>query len=144
MATEVQHQSEQSVTSLVGGIVSDLQDLVKQQMRLTRQEIEADLRKYKEASSVLALGMGVLLISLFSICLMLGHLFHWLAAPAGADSSALPLWASFAVVSAIFVTAGIAMVFAGKKKIDAVGNPLQESAQALKESIEWKTNKSPS
>jgi hypothetical protein len=36
---------------------------------------------------------------------------------------------------------GIVMVRAGKKRIDSVGIPLHESAQALKETIEWKTNK---
>jgi hypothetical protein len=144
MATEVQHQSEQSLTSLVGGIVSDFQDLIKQQMKLTRREIEADLRKYKEASSLLAMSMGILLITVFSICLMLGHLFHWLAAPAGADPSALPLWASFALVSGLFGTTGVCMMLAGKKKIESVGNPLHDTEQALKENIEWKTNKSPS
>ena len=50
MATEVQNQSEQSVAALVGGIVGDVQDLIKQQLELTRKEIEADLRKTREAA----------------------------------------------------------------------------------------------
>jgi len=144
MATEVQNPSEQSLTSLVTGIVSDFQDLIKQQMKLTRQEIEADLRKYKEASSFLALGLGVLFLSLFTACLMLGLLVYWLAAPPGTDPSSLPLWASFALVTGLLLISGLVMVRAGKKKIDSVGVPLHESAQALKETIEWKTNKNPS
>lgn len=140
MATEVQNHSEQSVTSLVSGIVSDMQDLIKQQLRLTRQEIEADLRKSKEAVSFLALGYGILLLSTFAVCLMLAHLFHWLSAPAGSDLATLPLWACYAAVALLFFLAGAFAIVAGKKKINAIGNPLHDTAQALKENLEWKTS----
>jgi len=144
MATEVQHQSEQSVTSLVSGIVSDIQDLVKQQLRLTRQEIETDLRKSKEPVSLLAVGWLICLVGAFAICLMLAHLFHWLGAPSGSDPSSLPLWASFAIVASLFLIVGGGLMMAGKKKLEAIGTPLHETVQALKENIEWKTKASPS
>jgi len=144
MATEVQNYSEQSVTSLVSGIVSDFQDLVKQQMRLTRQEIEADLRKTKEGVSSLAIGGGLALLGAFAGCLAVAHLLHWLAAPAGSDPSSLPLWASFAITALLFLSgAGIAFV-AGKKKLDALRNPLPDTSLAMKENLEWKTKPSPS
>jgi len=139
MATEVQNHSEESVTSLASGIVSDFQDLLKQQLHLTRQEIKAELRQTKEAALFLALGGMISLIGLFAVCLMLAHLLHWLGAPAGTDNSALPLWASFAVVGSLFLLAGGFTIIAGKKKLDAIGTPLHETAQALKENIEWKT-----
>jgi len=142
MATEVQNHTEPSVTSLVSGIVSDFQDLIKQQLLLTRKEIEADLRKSKEAVSILAVGWTICLIGVFAVCLMLALLLHWLGAPAGTDPSSLPLWASFAVVGCLFLIGGVASIVAGKKKIDAIG--LEDTAQALKENIEWKTKTSPS
>lgn len=144
MATEVQNHSEHSVTSLVSGIVSDMQDLFKQQLRLTRQEIEADFRKTKEAASLLVVGVITTMLGAFAACLMLAHLLHWLGAPAGDDRSSLPLWASFAVVGILFLIGGGLAIMAGKKRMDAVGIPLHETAQALKENIEWKTKASPS
>jgi len=144
MANEVQNQSEQSVAALVSGIVSDFQDLIKQQIRQTRQEIETDLQQSKEAVSFLAAGGGICLCGLVAVCLMLAHLFHWLGAPADTDPSVLPLWASFAVAGALFLLGGGGLLLIGRSKLKAMGTPLHETAQALKENIEWKTKASPS
>jgi uncharacterized membrane protein (DUF485 family) len=142
MATEVQNHSEQGVATLVSGIVTDVQDLIKQQLQLTRKEIEADFRKTREAASFLALGLGVLFFGVFSFCLMAAHLIHFLATPAGVrDPATIPLWACHGIVAAVFLVAGGGMAFAGKKKFDSF-NPLpDESAQVLKENIEWIANK---
>ncbi len=147
MATEVSNQTEPSVTSLLGGIVSDFQDLVKQQMALTRHEIVTDIRKGKEAASLLAAGMAITVLGVFALCMMLAHLLHWLATPAGAaagDPSYLPLWASFGLVGGAFVIGGGFTVMAGKKKLDSVSDPLHDTSQGLKENIEWKTKARPS
>ena len=147
MATEVQNHSEPSVTSLVGGIVSDFQDLIKQQLRLTRQEIEADLRKTKETVSLLAVGAILCLLGAFTSCLMLAHLIHWLATPATAvavDPATLPLWGCFGLVAAALWLAGGYMLLSAKKKVDEASSPLHDTAQGLKENLEWKTKASPS
>jgi len=142
MATEVQnHPEQQSLTSLVSGIVTDFQDLVKQQLQLTRREIEADLRKTREAASLWALGLGVVLLGAITLCLMLAHLIHWLALPATAaaayDPASIPLWACYLIVSAVLLGSGLCLVLAGKKKMEAV-HPLDNPAtQALKENVQW-------
>jgi len=144
MTTEVQNHSEtNSVATLVGGIVSDVQDLIKQQLQLTRKEIEADFRKTREAASVLAVGAGLLFLGGFAFCLMVAHLIHFLATPAGVtpDSATIPLWGCHAIVAAVFLIGGGGLAFAGKKKFDSF-NPLpDESAQVLKENLEWIANK---
>jgi len=143
MASEVQNHPEQSVAGLVSGIVTDLQDLIKQQLQLTRKEIEADFRKTREAASLLALGVGVVFFGCFAFCLMLAHLIHFLAIPAGVvrDSATIPLWACHGIVAAVLLVVGGGLAFAGKKKFDSF-NPLpDESAQVLQENIEWIANK---
>jgi Na+/proline symporter len=145
MATEVQNRSEQSMTSLVSGIVGDVQDLIKQQLALTRKEIEADLRKTRDAATLLAVGIGLALFGCFALCLMLAHLLHYLTTPAAlratAEPAAIPLWGCYCIVTAVLLGVGGALAFAGKKKFDSF-NPLpDESAQALKENIEWIANK---
>jgi len=140
MALEVQDRAEPTVTSLVSGILSDAQDLFKQQIRLARQEIETDLRKSKEAVSFFAIGWTICLMGAFSLCLMTAHLLNWLGAPQGVDPSSIPLWAGYALVSGICLGAGGMTLLMGKKKVDDMGTPLHETAQALKENIEWKTN----
>jgi len=144
MATEVQNHTEtNSVAALVSGIVTDVQDLIKQQLQLTRKEIEADFRKTREAASVLALGAGICFFGGFAFCLMLAHLIHFLTIPAGTvyDTAAIPLWGCYGIVAAVFLAAGGCIAFVGKKKFDSF-NPLpEESAQVLKENIEWIANK---
>jgi len=141
MTTEVQNHSEESMASLASGIVSDFQDLLKHQMELTRREIKAEIRESKEAAVFMSLGGALCFVGVFALCWMLVHLLHWLGAPAGTtiDSSRLPLWASFAIVGSSFLIAGGAAIIAAKKKLNAIGTPLHETAQALKENLEWKT-----
>jgi len=130
------------MASLVGGIVGDFQDLIKQQLALTRKEIEADFRKTREAATLFAVGIGLALFGCFAFCLMLAHLIHHLSTPVAArDVAAIPLWGCYALVTVVLLGGGGALAFAGKKKFDSF-NPLpDESAQALKENIEWIANK---
>lgn len=139
MATEVQNHPEQSFASLVTGIVSDVQDLVKQQLQLTRREIEDDLRKTKEAASILFLGMGMFFLGAIPLCLMLVHLIHWVASPPGTDPAWFPLWAAHGVVGTVLIIIGAALVSVGRQKLKSV-NPMQNPAtDALKENVQWLT-----
>jgi len=142
MATEVPNQNDQSVTSLVTGIVKDFQDLVKQQLRLMRREIETDLRNSKQVVSLLAIGWGACAIGAIAVCLTVAHLLHWLGMPqGGGDVSALPLWGSFAITACLFFLGGGLAIVAAKKKFDATSF-LHDTARALEEDLEWKTRTS--
>jgi hypothetical protein len=142
MATEVQSHSDQSVVSLASGIVNDVQDLVKQQLSLARQEVATDLRLSKGPATLLAIGFAICLAAAFVLCLMVAHLLHWVVAPAGSDPSQLPLWACYAITAGAFLAGGGAVLLAAKKKFEAIGTPLRHAAQALKENLEWKTTTS--
>lgn len=50
MATDPKNPAGVSMASLVGGIVTGVQDLVKQHLNLFRQEAIADFRKANEAA----------------------------------------------------------------------------------------------
>jgi len=139
MATEVHNHTEPSLTSLVGGIVNDIQDLVKQQLQLTRREIEEDLRKTKEAASILALGLGIAFLGAIPFCLMLVHLLHWLTSPALTDPARLPLWACHGVVAVVLFVLGASLAAVGRQKFKSV-HPLDNPAtEALKENVQWLT-----
>jgi len=139
MATEVQNRSEPSLSSLLAGIVSDVQDLVKQQLLLTRKEIEADLRKTWEAAMLFGVGVGISLLSAISFCLMFAHLLHWLTAPQGSDPATVPLWACHAIVGAVLVIIGGALVSVGRQKLKTVDPIHNPATQALKENVQWMT-----
>jgi hypothetical protein len=143
MSVEVQAPNESpSVTSLVKGIVNDVGDLIKQELRFARTEIKTDLRRTGEASRSLAIGIVLASLGLVLLLLMLVHLLHWLSVPAGdqLDPARLPLWACYAIVGGLLTVGGGVLAYAGKKKLDSF-NPLpDETAKNIKENLEWITN----
>lgn len=143
MAVEVHTPTEErSFTSLVKGIVSDIGDLFKQELRFARTEIKTDLRRTGEASRLLAIGIVIASLGLVLLLLMLVHLLHWLSVPSGLalDPARLPLWACYAIVGGLLTVGGAALAFAGKKKLDSF-NPLpDETAKNVKENLEWIKN----
>jgi uncharacterized membrane protein YqjE len=116
MATTVQNPSDASMVSLVSGIVDDVHELILQQIKLTRAEIESDLRKARDIAFLFAAGAGVLLIGVILACLMLVYLLHWLTSPVESDLASIPLWACFGIVGAAFGVFGGSVIAAGKKK----------------------------
>jgi uncharacterized membrane protein YqjE len=141
MSPEVQNPNEQSLTTLVGGIVHDLQDLIKQQVQLTRQEIGEDFRKLREAASLLVVGLMLIIPGVLTLCLMLAHLIHWLAyKPDQVDPAYIPLWVCYLIASAVFLIGGGALAYLGKQRMDAI-RVAPQTTQALQENMEWRTNR---
>jgi len=141
MPTTLENSSEQSVVSLVSGIVDDVQHLITQQIKLTRAEIQDDLRKAGGIALMFAAGVGVLLLGAILACLMLVYLLHWLTAPAGTDPASLPLWACYGIVGAAFGVLGAVMLAAGKSKYESTHLLPDKAAHELKETVECLTNK---
>jgi len=98
MSTELHESTEQSTASLLKGILADLQSLVEQQLRLTRLEIEGELRRRATAAAVLVIGLALCLVGVIVMSLGLVYLLHTLTMKAAADGAALPLWACYEIV----------------------------------------------
>jgi hypothetical protein len=142
MANEVQTSSEPSTTGLLRGIIKDIGDLIREEIRFARAEIRSDLHKTKEAVLFLAIGAGFAVLGVFLLAVMLVFLLHWLTLPPGStyDPAALPLWACFGIVSAVFLTTAAALGWLGIKKFQSF-NPLpDETAKTVKENVEWIVN----
>jgi hypothetical protein len=141
MATEVHtHPDEASMTGLMRGIINDIGDLIRQEMKFARTEIKADLRKTRNAAAILALGAGVALLGVILLALMLVHLLHWLSSSAGADPGAIPLWGCYGIVSAVFLVIGGVMSYMGIQKFQSFNPMPDETAQTVKENVQWIAN----
>lgn len=121
---------EPSLAALVGGIVGDVQNLVKHHLDLFHHEIQEDFRKTKEAALSVALAASLAALGGILLVVMLIGLLAW-AVPD------VPWWGWCGILAgALLLTAG-ALYYRGKKKFESF-NPLpDESAQAVKESVEW-------
>jgi len=132
MATQVQSGSDVSVTSLVSGIVSDAQELMKQQLALFKAEVKEDMRKTSEATASLVVGLTTALVGSIVLSFALAHLLSW-AWPE------IHIWVWYAVVGGMVTAIGAGLAYTAYQKFRSF-NPLpDETAQALKENLEWKT-----
>lgn len=140
MNNEVHSPPEPGFTDLVRGIVNDIGDLIRQEVRFARAEIKADLSKTREASTLLALGVGTAALGTILLTLMLVYLLHWLSSPTGTDPGSIPLWGCFGIVSAVFLALGAAVSWAGYKKFESFTLLPEKTAQTVKENVEWIVN----
>jgi len=145
MANEVHASPETgSATGLLRGIISDIGDLIRQEIRFARTEIRTDLRKTREAATVLALGVGTAVLGVLLLSVMLVFLLHWLTLPVGEanhyDPASVPMWGCFGIIGGLFLLTGAALAWLGYKKFESF-NPLpDETANTVKENVEWIVN----
>lgn len=132
MAPEQTSNSTATLTPLVAGIISDAQALIRQQLSLFQTEMKNDLRRTKEATIPLLIGVVVCFLAGLILSMALGYLILYLW-PACAT------FVAFGIVGIALGIIGAALLFTGKAKFDAF-NPLPEKAvEGLKENIQWKT-----
>lgn len=132
MATELSPNSDTNLTTLLSGIIKDAQHLFAQQVELVRTELHADLLRTKQATQVIAIGVGVGLVATTLLSLALVHFLMWL--------TVWPVWVCYAVVGGLLAVIAGTFLGAGIRKFQSF-NPLpDESLAGLKENLEWKTH----
>jgi len=123
--------TDQSTTTLVAGIVKDAQELFKQQVRLLQLEAEEDLRLTTQAAISLVIGMATALVGAVMLTLGAVHLLNHLMPDT-------PLWVWYAVIGVIVAGVGGVLVAGALTAFNKI-NPLPESTEAMKETLEWQT-----
>jgi hypothetical protein len=141
MANEVHVPPEEAgMTSLLRGIINDLGDLIRQEIRFARSEMKSDVRKTTRACAVLALGAGAACLGVVLVAFMGVHLIHTLSSPAGTDTASIPLWGCYGIVAAVFLVVGAGVGWLGYQTLQK-SNPLpDQTAQSVKENVEWIMN----
>jgi len=129
-------KSTPSVAPLVAGIIDDVQQLIKENLSLFKVEVTQDLKKTRDSVVALGVGVGLLTVGALHLTLMLVFLLWWVT-DTTTRAAGLPLWACFGIVGGLFAGIGLALFLRGKKKLESF-NPLpDESAEALKENVQW-------
>src|SRR5262245_24812727 len=122
--------SEPGLATLVSGIAADAQRLFEQQVTLLKREMTEEIRQAKAAAVSLGVGAGILA---YSLALLLQMLVHGLQSGAG-----LSLWASYGIVGgALALIGGLFLGFGRKEAEDVQLAPPPQTAEAVKENIEW-------
>jgi uncharacterized membrane protein YqjE len=120
-------QHEQSLGSMIGDLVGDLQDLVRGEVALAKQEVKEEA-KAAGVGAGLMVGAGVLaLVALIFIGLALTYglaLF-------------IPTWAAALIVAIVYLIGGYVLFNKGKKQLQQVNPVPQRTLESLKEDGEW-------
>jgi len=123
--------SEPTATSLLSGIVTDAQELIKQQLQLFKHELKDDMKRAQEGLPALGLGASIAVAAIFLLGITLANLLSWLI-------PSLPLWGSYAIVTVVFGVAGCALLYFAKKNLESL--PMsREAMKATEENVEWLT-----
>jgi hypothetical protein len=129
--------SEFSASNLIGGILGDFQDLLRQQFALIKAECLEDWRKTKEAGLLLALSIVPMASGGMLLAFMLAHLLHWATTPSGSDPASLPLWACFGIVGVVLVGIGAVLFVMGLHNLRSMDPLHGKSVQAMGENVDW-------
>jgi hypothetical protein len=118
-----------SLTSLVGGIVGDVQQLVRQEINLARTEVKQEWEKAKMAAGSLMAGAIALAVGGVLLCFMIVYLIH--------SSGVIPLWGSFGIVGGLLVLCGSVLASLGYVQAGRVHVVPPQTAQTLRENVQW-------
>lgn len=133
MAIDFQNAStEPSMAALVGGIVQDAQNLIKQEVALARSEIGNELKKTKEAAISLGIGIGVAALGALLLIFMLVFLLN--------EEADLKVWHSFGIVGGLLFILGAGLFFLGRARASEIHLVPPQTAQTMKENVQWLKN----
>jgi uncharacterized membrane protein YqjE len=139
---DVKTNDQTSTISLVQGIVGDIGELIKHEVRYARADFQSDLAKMKTAAALLLSGAAAGFVGLVLIALMAVHGLHSSTQPAqpAVATAGLPLWACYAIVGAIFLLVGGILGWVGCDRLSRV-NPLpDQTLQNVQKDVSWIAN----
>lgn len=118
-----------SLGSIVSGIVGDVQDLVRQEIALARQEVREEVNTAKDAGIKLGIAGGVLavggLLLVFALAEGVGALLGG------------RIWAGYAIVGALFAIVGYVLLSSAQKELKTINPVPQKTVDTMKENVEW-------
>ena len=112
--------SEPSIVELVRSAAADTTELVKQQIELTKAEIQQNVKTAGSSFGILAAGGAILGIGAIFLLVTLAYVIAvW-----------LPVWAGFGIVTLLLFIVGAILVMVGRKRAKTISGP-ERSVAAL-------------
>lgn len=112
--------SEPSIVELVRSAAADTTELVKQQIELTKAEIQQNVKTAGSSFGILAAGGAILGIGAIFLLVTIAYVIAvW-----------LPVWAGFGIVTLVLLIVGAILVMVGRKRAKTISGP-ERSVAAL-------------
>jgi len=119
--------SDRSFADILKNVVSNVQEIIRAELRLAKSEVREELLKAKSAALLLAIG---------GLCGIFSALFILVAAVYGL-SRVVPDWAAALVVSVVLAIATVLMLGAATKRFQTVRPVPEQTIESLKENAKW-------
>jgi hypothetical protein len=117
----------EGVGSLIAGLIKDLQDLVRAELKLAQTEIKEDVAAAGKGIGVVAAGALVGLVAFIFLMLALTYLLAiW-----------LPMWVSAGLVGVVLAVAAAVALSAGRNQLKAANFVPEQTIATLKEDQAW-------
>lgn len=130
MLTETKLPADQSIGPLVGGIVNDVQRLVKQHLDLFREELREDFRKGRRVAIVMVVAYILLQAGSLLVVAMCVGVLAWAV-------STVPWWGWCGILGFATLLAAALMAAAVKTMISTMNLKPDQTAAALQEDLKW-------
>src|SRR5260370_9136903 len=140
MPEQLQTETQPSLTSLVAGIIHDVQQLVRRELALARSEAKQEWNTTKTAAVSFSAWAVVGVLGVLHVSLMLVFLLQWVTLPAGAGGPGFPLWVCFGISGGLFLVVGAVLFYAGKNKAEQIHVVPPQTAETMKENVQWIKN----
>jgi hypothetical protein len=112
--------SDPSIVELVRSAAADTTELVKQQIELTKAEVQQSVKTAGSSFGILAGGAAVLGIGAIFLLVTIAYVIAvW-----------LPVWAGFGIVTLVLFIVGAILVVVGRKRAKTISGP-ERSVAAL-------------
>jgi uncharacterized membrane protein YdcZ (DUF606 family) len=126
-------ETSPSLTSLLSGIVDDLQRLIRQELQLAKTEMQQEWEKTKTAAASMAAGVGLLGLAAVLLCFFFVKLL-------AAYVTAVPEWAWFGIVGGALALGGGLLIAAGRATATHINVVPPQTAETMKENVQWMKN----
>ena len=117
-----------SLAALLGGILNNAKDLLRQELTLATLEGHDELGQIKTAALLLGIGGGVAAVGGILLSVMLVHVL--------AAYTDIPLWGCYGIVGSVFCVLGWVLLASGKYKIEEI-DVMPQTVETMKENTQW-------
>lgn len=114
-------QTDPGIVELVRSAAADTTELVKQQIELTKAEINQTVKTAGSSFGLLAAGASILLLGAIFLLVTIAYVLVQLG---------LPVWAGFGIVTLVLLIVGAILVLVGRKRAQRIHGP-ERSVAAL-------------
>jgi uncharacterized membrane protein YqjE len=125
---EPDQQDQRSYGALLSGLLKDIQDLLRGEVRLAKAEIREDIASLTRGIAMLAVAAILSLVGLIALTIAAGILLNeWI------DEG----WQAFGLVALALLLLAAVLGLVGKNRLSATSMAPDQTIESLKEDKEW-------